>query len=54
MKWAKSRHQFDRAIADFDLVQEKLARMAAFVYAADAMLYMTTGFLDRHDEDIML
>jgi acyl-CoA dehydrogenase family protein 9 len=35
-------------------VQEKLARMAAFVYAADAMLYMTTGFLDRHDEDIML
>ena len=54
MKWAKSRHQFDRAIGEFDLVQEKVARMAAYVYAADAMLYMTTGFLDRHDEDIML
>ncbi|MFN9077048.1 MAG: acyl-CoA dehydrogenase family protein, partial [bacterium] len=53
-KWAKSRHQFDRAIGEFDLVQEKVARMAAYVYAADAMLYMTTGFLDRHDEDIML
>ena len=53
-KWAKSRHQFDRALGEFDLMQEKIARSAAFVYAADAMLYMTTGFLDRHDEDIML
>jgi alkylation response protein AidB-like acyl-CoA dehydrogenase len=53
-KWARSRHQFDRALGEFDLVQEKVARMASYVYAMDAMLYMTTGFLDRHDEDIML
>lgn len=53
-KWAQSRHQFDRALAEFDLVQEKLARMAAYVYAMDAMLYMTTGFLDAHHDDIML
>lgn len=53
-KWAKYRFQFDRAIGEFDLVQEKLARMGAYVYAMDAMLYMTTGFLDRGDEDIML
>ena len=53
-KWAKNRFQFDRAIGEFELVQDKLADMAAYVYAMDAMLYMTTGFLDRHDEDIML
>ena len=53
-KWAKYRYQFDRAIGEFDLVKEKLARMAAYVYAMDAMLYMTTGFLDRGDSDIML
>jgi acyl-CoA dehydrogenase family protein 9 len=53
-KWAKTRYQFDRPLAEFDQVQEKLARMAAYTYAMDAMLYMTTGFLDRHDEDIML
>ena len=53
-KWAKYRYQFDRPLADFDLVQDKLARMAAYMYASDSMLYMTTGFLDRHDEDIML
>jgi len=54
VKWAKYRHQFDRAIAEFDQMQEKIARMGAYVYAMDAMLYATTGFLDRHDEDIML
>ena len=53
-KWAKNRFQFDRALGEFELVQQKLANMAAYVYAMDAMLYMTTGFLDRHDEDIML
>ncbi|MSR29591.1 MAG: acyl-CoA dehydrogenase [Phycisphaerales bacterium] len=54
MKWAKYRHQFDRPLGEFDLVKERLARSAACVYAMDAMLYMTTGFLDRGDEDIML
>ncbi|HEY7090623.1 MAG TPA: acyl-CoA dehydrogenase family protein, partial [Tepidisphaeraceae bacterium] len=28
--------------------------MSALIYAMDAMLYMTTGMLDRHDEDIMV
>lgn len=54
LKWAKYRYQFDRPIGEFDLVKEKLARMAAYIYAMDAMLYMTTGFLDRGDPDIML
>ena len=53
-KWARNRFQFDRPLGEFELVQKKLADMAAFVYSMDAMLYMTTGFLDRHDEDIML
>ena len=53
-KWAKYRYQFDRPLGDFELVRDKLARMAAYVYASDAMLYMTTGFLDRGDKDIML
>ena len=53
-KWAKYRFQFDRPLGEFDLVKERLARSAAYVYAADAMLYMTTGYLDRNDEDIML
>jgi alkylation response protein AidB-like acyl-CoA dehydrogenase len=53
-KWAAYRHQFDRPIGEFELIQEKLARMAAYVYALEAMLYMTTGIVDRGDEDIML
>ncbi len=53
-KWAQTRYQFQRPLADFELVQQKIARMAALVYAMDAVLYMTTAMLDRHDEDIML
>jgi len=53
-KWAQTRFQFHRPLADFELISAKVARMAALTYAMDAMLYMTTGMLDRHDQDIML
>ena len=54
IKWTQARCQFDRPLAEFDLVRQKIARMAALTYAMDAVLYMTTGMLDRHDEDIQL
>jgi acyl-CoA dehydrogenase family member 9 len=54
IKWGQTRFQFGRALADFELVQARIANMAAMCYAMDAVLYMTTGMLDRHDEDIML
>ena len=53
-KWARYRYQFNRPIGEFELVQQKLAEMAAYEYALDAMLYMTTGFVDRGDDDLML
>ncbi|ABA58038.1 Acyl-CoA dehydrogenase [Nitrosococcus oceani ATCC 19707] len=54
VKWAQYRYQFGRPLADFEQIQAKIASMAANCYAMEAMLYMTTGMLDRHDEDIML
>ena len=53
-KWARTRYQFQRPVGDFEIVQEMVARMAALTYAMDAVLYMTTGMIDRHDEDIMV
>jgi alkylation response protein AidB-like acyl-CoA dehydrogenase len=53
-KWARTRYQFNRPLADFELVQAALARMAALTYAMDAVLYQTTHMLDRHDPDVML
>ena len=54
VKWVQTRYQFDRPLADFELVQQKIAKMAALTYSMDAMLYMMTGMLDRHDADIMV
>jgi len=54
IKYVQTRYQFDRPLADFELVQQRIARMSAYTFAMDAMLYMMTGMLDRHDEDIMV
>ena len=53
-KWSQHDIQFQRPLADFELVAAKIARMSALTYAMDAVLYLTTAMLDRHDEDIML
>lgn len=54
IKWVQTRYQFGRPLADFELVQQKIARMAAYTYAMDAVLYLMTGMLDRKDSDIMV
>jgi len=53
-KWVQTRFQFQRPLVDFELVQKRVAEMHARTFAMDAMLYMTCGFLDRQDADIMV
>jgi acyl-CoA dehydrogenase family protein 9 len=40
---AKTRKQFGNSIDNFGLIQEKLATMAANIYASESIVYMTTG-----------
>jgi alkylation response protein AidB-like acyl-CoA dehydrogenase len=54
VKWSEYRYQFERPIGEFELVRAKIAEMAARTYAMEAMLYMTTGFIDRGDPDLMV
>jgi alkylation response protein AidB-like acyl-CoA dehydrogenase len=51
---AHSRRQFGRALAEFELVQKKLALMAAWTYSMEAMTTVTAGLIDRGLEDYML
>ncbi len=53
-KWGMTSFQFAKPLADKELVRQKIARMAAYDYAMDSVLYMTTGMLDRKDEDIQV
>ncbi|WP_412063167.1 acyl-CoA dehydrogenase family protein [Rubrivirga sp. IMCC45206] len=53
-KWVATRHQFQRPLADFELVQKRVAEMHALCFGMDAMLYTVCGMLDRHDSDIMV
>lgn len=51
---AKKRIQFERPLASFALVKQKIANMAALSYAMNATTYLTAGMIDRGDEDLML
>ena len=51
---ARTRVQFGLKLGEFPLVQQKLARMAAWTYAMEAMTSVTAGLIDRGLEDYML
>lgn len=51
---ARQRIQFGQPLAEFELVQKKLARMAAAIYAMEAMTNVTAGLIDRGTPDYML
>ncbi|HEX2475072.1 MAG TPA: acyl-CoA dehydrogenase family protein, partial [Lacipirellulaceae bacterium] len=51
---AHSRRQFGRTLAEFELMQKKLALMAAWTYGMEAMTTVTAGLIDRGLEDYML
>jgi alkylation response protein AidB-like acyl-CoA dehydrogenase len=51
---ARNRRQFDRPLAEFELVQKKLALMGAWTYGMEAMTTVTAGLIDRGLDDYML
>ena len=51
---ANSRRQFNKTLGNFDLVKKKIARMAADVYAMEAMTQVTASLIDRGLEDYMV
>jgi alkylation response protein AidB-like acyl-CoA dehydrogenase len=50
--YAKERKAFGKAIAEFGLIQEKLAESAAGIYAGEAMVYRTIGMIDAALADV--
>jgi len=47
IRYARDRRAFGRPIAEFGLIQHKLAEMAIRMYASESMLYRATGDIDR-------
>jgi acyl-CoA dehydrogenase family member 9 len=50
----QTREQFGHPLADFELVQDKIAWMAQHTYGLEALSYLTTGMYDRGVEDVSL
>ena len=51
---ANTRRQFKKTLGEFDLVKKKIGRMAADVYAMEAMTAVTASLIDRGLEDYMM
>ncbi|HXK61687.1 MAG TPA: acyl-CoA dehydrogenase family protein [Acidobacteriota bacterium] len=54
VEYSRRRRQFGRPLASFALVKQKIANMAALVYAMESMTYLTAGMIDANAEDFML
>jgi acyl-CoA dehydrogenase family protein 9 len=50
----KERRQFGQALADFELVQDKIGWMVSYLYGIESMAYLTTGLVDRGVPDYSL
>jgi acyl-CoA dehydrogenase family protein 9 len=50
----RRREQFERPLADFELVQEKIGWMVSFTFGLEAMAYLTCGLVDAGVEDYSL
>ena len=50
--YAKERKAFGKTIAEFGLIQEKLAESATGIYAGEAMVYRTIGMIDAALADV--
>ncbi|MGA3335225.1 MAG: acyl-CoA dehydrogenase family protein [Terracidiphilus sp.] len=46
IRYAKERHAFGKAIAEFGIIQRKISSAAAQLYAAESMAYRTAGLID--------
>jgi acyl-CoA dehydrogenase family member 9 len=54
LQHANSRVQFQQKIGSFELVKEKLAYMAAGIFAMEAATYQTAALIDADTEDYMV
>ena len=52
--YVEQRQQFGRPLADFELIAEKLARVAQETHALECMTFLTTGLIDRGVQDVAL
>jgi acyl-CoA dehydrogenase family protein 9 len=51
MDHVTTRRQFDRRLADFDMVEDKIGWMVSYLFGLESLSYLTTGLVDAGIED---
>jgi acyl-CoA dehydrogenase family protein 9 len=50
-EFASRRKQFDTIVGEYEMIRHKFARMAAYTYAAESMVYCSTGLIPKGLKD---
>jgi hypothetical protein len=53
LRYAKERKAFGKSLGDFGLIQQKLADMAARMFANESMAYRVTGHIEERGGDLL-
>jgi alkylation response protein AidB-like acyl-CoA dehydrogenase len=54
VRWAATRRTFGRPIGEHELITHQLARMAADLYAMEAVTWLVSGLIDREHADFRI
>ncbi len=54
LKHINQRRQFRKTLAEFEMIQKKVAQITIDIFAAESMIYLTTALADRGDVDYSL
>ena len=50
-EFASRRKQFDTVVGEYEMIRHKFARMAAYTYASESMVYLSTGMVAKGLKD---
>ncbi len=54
LEYVKQRKQFERYLSEFELIKQKLAQITINIFAAESMVYLTTGLIDAGQSEYSL
>jgi acyl-CoA dehydrogenase family protein 9 len=54
LPYVTERKQFNQSLVEFELIQKKIAQINLNIFAAESMVYLTTGLIDRGEVDYSL
>jgi len=54
LHYVRERHQFGKPLSEFEIIKKKITQITLNIFAAESMVYLTTGLIDSEKIDFSL